>query len=263
MEDKTIQDAADGNVATHTFQGNADIRIYTMGDVKEVIISETSQSGVAFLKEPAFGTGLATLNTIKKDDFFKEQFVDGCMKYLQDEIFGMACPGLAYRLSNTLQDIKQMFQDANSNEQRLTMNQYFIAMYGAASSMSKKAFEVDLVQHAMDNMDPEVKIHVESTYNDHLKHRERDNVTQTRALQSLQRAAEASKRQIMSACGMVSKTTASAVLSIPGYIARTANNGNPIPALRSSAEQTIQNHTPAMSFTWKRGLCFGCGDEHK
>ena len=84
----------------------------------------------------------------------------------------MACPGLAYRLSNTLLDIKQIFKDDTGNEQRLSMNQFFIAMYSAAGSMSKRAFEVDLVQHAMDNMDPEVKIHVESTYTDHLKHRE-------------------------------------------------------------------------------------------
>ena len=115
----------------------------------------------------------------------------------------------------------------------------------------------------MDNMDPEVKIHVESTYTDHLKQRERDNVTQTRALQSLQKVAEASERQILSLRGMVNKTTSSTMLAIPAYAARVVNNTNPTPALRSTAKQTIQNHTPAMSFTWKRGLCFGCGEDHK
>ena len=67
----------------------------------------------------------------------------------------------------------------------------------------------------------------------------------------------------MSLRNIVIKTTSSAMLAISGYTAWVANVGNPTPALRSTAEQTIQNHTPAMSFTWKRGLCFGCGDDHK
>ena len=263
MEDRAVTDAVEGNINTNTFQGKADIRTYTMEEFKEDILSETRQSRAASLKEPAFGTGLATLDTIKKDDLLKELFVDGCMKYLQDQIFSMSCPGLAYRPSNTLLDVKQIFQDDAGNPQRLSMNQFFIAMYGAAGSMSKKSFEVDLVTHAMDNMDPEVRVHVESTYTDHLKHRERDNVTQTRALQSLQKAAEASETQIMSLRRMVTKTTSSAMLGIPGYTARPTTGGNSTPALKSTAEQTIQNHTPAMSFIWKRGLCFGCGEEHK
>ena len=193
MEDKPVIDAAAGNIATNTFQGNADIRTYTLGEFKEDILSETRQSRAASLKEPAFGTRIATLDTIKMDDFLKDQFIDGCMKYLQDQVFSMACPGLAYRPSNALLDVKQIFDDDNGNEQRLSMNQFFIAMYSAAGSMSKKAFEVDLVQHAMDNMDPEVKIHVEITYTDHLKQRERDNVTQTRALQSCPRREKAGR----------------------------------------------------------------------
>ena len=76
MEDKAVTDTVDGNMNTNTFQGNADIRTYTLGEFKEIILSETRQSRATSLKEPAFGTGLAALDTIKKDDLLKEQFVE-------------------------------------------------------------------------------------------------------------------------------------------------------------------------------------------
>ena len=66
------------------------------------------------------------------------------------------------------------------------MNGYFIQIINASVTLTHNNFEEDLVQHAMDNMDPEVKTHLEGAYRGHLGVRARDKITQIRAFKTLQ-----------------------------------------------------------------------------
>ena len=59
---------------------------------------------------------------------------------------------------------------------------------------------------------------------------------------------------------MVSDIASTALMSVPGYAAATAATGNPTHILKSTAEATIQQHTPVQDFVWEKPMCFGCGD---
>lgn len=96
------------------------------------------------------------------------------MLWLQQQLFKYCCSGLAYRPESALQSVTQVFEDANGNKVRLTMNQYFTNILKACGCSSKTQFEVDTVIHAADNMDPAVRKEMESTYKDHYKASARD-----------------------------------------------------------------------------------------
>ena len=104
------------------------------------------------------------------------------------------------------------------------MNEFFIQMINASVTLTHGNFEVDLVQHAMDNMDPEVKNHVEGTYTGHLGVRARDKITQIRALQSLQGHAEQSESQVIGTRKTMSNITSTALLDVPGFTATAVDD---------------------------------------
>ena len=114
----------------------------------------------------------------------------------------------------------------------------------------------------MDNMDPEVKTHLECTYTGHLGIRARDKITQIRVLQALQGHAKQSESQVIGTRKMVSNITSTALLGVPGYATTAVDDTGakgPIPALKSQAEATIQQHIPMKDTAWwHKGNCFGC-----
>ena len=145
----------------------------------------TGQKGAATLVVPAFGAGVAALDTETKADKLHELVVGSYLGWLQNNVFKTICPNIAYRPPITLDNVKQVKEDANGNKVRIPMNEYFIQMINASVTLTHDNFEEDLVHHAMDNMDPEVKTHLEGAYRGHLGVRARDKITQIRALQAL------------------------------------------------------------------------------
>ena len=113
--------------------------------------------GAATLVAPAFGAGVATLDTETKAYELRELVVGSCLGWLQNNIFKNICPNIAYRPSMTLGNGKQVKEDAYRNKVRIPMNEFFIQMINASVTLTNNNFEVDLVQHAMNNMDPDVK----------------------------------------------------------------------------------------------------------
>ena len=132
-------------------------------DFEDNILNVTGQRGAAALVAPAFGAGVATLDTKTKADELHELVVGSCLGWLQSNVFKTICPNTAYRPSMTLNNVKQVKEDANGNKVRIPMNEFFIQMINASVTLTHNNFEVDLIQHAMDNMDPEVKNHLEGT----------------------------------------------------------------------------------------------------
>merc|ERR1712051_882422 len=61
-------------------------------------------------------------------------------------------------------------------------------------------------------MDPQMRANLEASYTDHLKPQDRDWISQTTALQSLQAAAEAAEKHIMNVRGVVRESTTSLAL---------------------------------------------------
>ena len=135
--------------------------------------------------------------------------------------------------------VKQIYTDANGNPIRLTMHQYFTNAFTAITCMNRDVFEVDVVAHIIDHMDPQVRANLEASYTDHLKPRDRDWISQTTALQSLQAAAEAAEKHIMNVRGMVRESTTSLMLSVLGYNPPPAGANATAPAMKSVAESTI------------------------
>ena len=145
------------------------------------------------------------------------------------------------------------------------MNISFIQMINSSVTLTHNNFEVDLVQRAMDNMDPEVKTHLERTYTGHLGGRARDRITQIRALQALQSHAEQSESQVIGMRKIVSNLASTALLSAPGYAAAVGDGVGAAeftPALKSQPEATIQQHTPVKGSAWKKGNHFRCNSQN-
>ena len=262
-----INDDIAGIITVVTYHGKADLRTLSAVEFEDQILNVRDQKGATALVAPAFGAGVATLDTETKVDELHKPVVGSCRGCLQNNIFKTICPNIAYRPSMTLDNVKQVKEDANENKIRIPMNEIFIRMVNASVTVMHYNFEVDLVQHVMDNMDPEVKTHLEGTYTGHLGVRARDKITQICALQvlQLQSHAEQSESQVIGTREMVSNLTSTALLSVPGYAAAVGDGAGAtgsIPALKSQAEATIQQHTPVKDSAWKKGNCFGCNNQN-
>ena len=153
--------------------------------------------------------------------------------------------------------------DANGNVARLPIQLYFTNIMIAMHSMGKENYKIDVVDYTVNNMDPDVKAEIESTYTGHLAVRARDPVTQTRALQALFVAASTTETKVINTRNLMSsKTTALLIATVPGYTASVA--GVETPAIKSVAERTIQKNIPIPPFEWQWGACVACGSEtHK
>ena len=185
MTSKQVNDTASGAIEVAAFQGKADIRTYSSDDFQDHIINVMGQTGAAKLVAPAFGASMATLDNESKADELHELVVGKCFGYLSQQLFKTVCANLAYRPAQTLDNVKQVHDDANGNKVRIPMNDFFNKILNASATLSPDNFEVDLVTHAMDSMDPDGKTHLEDQYTGHLGARKRDKVTQIRTLQAL------------------------------------------------------------------------------
>ena len=154
---RQISDDVAGVVNVTTYHGQADIRTMFAEDFEDEILNTTGQKGAAALVAPAFGAGVATLDTETKANKLYEFVVGSCLGWLQNNVFKMICSNIVYRPSMTLDNVKQVKEDANGNKVHIPMNEYFIQMINASVTLTHGNVEEDLVQHAMDNMDPEVK----------------------------------------------------------------------------------------------------------
>ena len=114
MENKIIKNGTGNDIVVNTFQGNDDIRTYTV-DEWAVVMERTSQPKEACsLKAAAFGYTQAVLETVKTEAEFKERVVKNCMSFLKQQLFDFMCPNLAYRPEQALQTIHNAFWTATA-----------------------------------------------------------------------------------------------------------------------------------------------------
>ena len=204
---KQDNNTTSGTIKVVTFQYEADIRAYSPEDFQDQILSVTGQTGAAKLVAPAFGARTATLDLESKADELHELLFGSCFQYLSQQLFKTICANLVWRPAQTLDNVKQILEDANGNKVHIPMNEYFIKIINASATLTPGNFEVDLITHAMDNMDSDVKTHLEGHYTGHFGARKRDRVTLIRTLQALQASAEQSESQVIGFGRMVINIT--------------------------------------------------------
>ena len=126
-------------------------------------------------------------------------------------------------------------------------------------------FEIDVVTHPVDNMDPDVKAHLEANYSSHLNARLRDPLTQTKALQLLLIEATKAEKAVI-ATRNIASSNATQVLQAsfsnfkpPAITNVGAAAGTMVNA--SQAERTLSSNSPVGPFNWGWGHCLGCGSE--
>ena len=126
--------------------------------------------------------------------------------------------------------------------------------------MGRGYYEVDVVTHAVDHMDLEVKEELQSNYQGHLRARNRDWMSQSRGLDELLIEAMKAERSVLNTRNIVSSRTTQIMLSVPGYAGVPRQ---PAPVNQSVAERTLGANRPG-SFVWEPGsrVCFGCGQQH-
>lgn len=118
---------------------------YTIADFQRKVLSVTRQTKpILALPDAAFGTNTTWLDTWKKDELFREEIVKG---------------GMAF-----------------------SIQLYFTNLFVTMGCMDKGPYQVDIVNWAVDNMDPDIRAETESQYNGHLKPRSRDKFTQGMAM---------------------------------------------------------------------------------
>ena len=116
MTSRQINDNVAGVINVTTYHGPADIRMMSAEDFEDEILNVTGQRGAAALVAPAFGAGVATLDTETKADELHELVVGSCLGWLQNNVFKTICPNIAYRPSMTLDNVKQVKEDANGKQ---------------------------------------------------------------------------------------------------------------------------------------------------
>ena len=80
MENKTIKNGTGNDIVVNTFQGNDDIRTYTV-DEWAAVMERTGQTKEACsLKAAPFGYTQAVIETIKTEAEFKERVAENCMR---------------------------------------------------------------------------------------------------------------------------------------------------------------------------------------
>ena len=259
--DKLILDGGGNYVTVHTFLGPDDIRLYTADAVQTEILMLTRQTKPASLTAATFGMTSASLDSSKKDELFREDLIESNFSWLEDELFKTCCPGVAYRPSSALNQVKQIYTDANGNKTCVPIQLYMTNVLIAMNCMGRKDYEVDVVNYAVDNMDPDVKAEMESAYSAHLQPRARDPVTQTRAIQDLLVAASKAERKVINTRTLISnQATALMVATVPGYTAvKKPMSEMSTPGMASVAEHTIGGNTRIPDFEWTNGDCVGCG----
>ena len=90
------------------------------------------------------------------------------MKWLEDGVFVACCTGMSYRPSPSLNTVTQIYTDANGNKARLSIHLYFTNIFIAMNCIGNTDYEVDVVHHVVENMDPDTKTEMESNYTAHL-----------------------------------------------------------------------------------------------
>ena len=118
---KTVKNSNGNDVVVRTFLGKADIRTYTAEEFQTEVLDLTRQCKPATLSVPSYGTSVATMDYNRKEERFREEIVEGEWTWLQNQLWRACCPGVAYRPSSALTQVKQISKDENGNETRLPM----------------------------------------------------------------------------------------------------------------------------------------------
>ena len=102
-----------------------------------------------------------------------------------------------------MSQVKQVTTDENGNVARLPIQLYFTNIMIAMNCMGRMPCEIDVVKYAVDNMDPDVKAEMESTYTGNLTARTRDPITKTCAIQDLLIATSAAERKVINTRNLI------------------------------------------------------------
>ena len=154
-----------------------------MDAFQKEILKFTRQKLPASLVAATFDATSASLDFSKKDKLFRDDLIESTnFSWLEDDLFKTCCPGVAYRPSPALNQVKQVHVGENGNKTRVPIQLFFTNFLIVMNCMGGKEYEVDVVDYAVNSMEPDVKAEMEASYSDHLKPRTRDLVVQTRAV---------------------------------------------------------------------------------
>ena len=86
MENKVIKDGSGNDITVHTFQGNDDIRTYTVEEWVAIRARTSQPTEACSLKPAPFSHTQAVLENVKTEAEFRERIVDNCMPWIKQEL---------------------------------------------------------------------------------------------------------------------------------------------------------------------------------
>ena len=161
---KNILNGTNATRGVTTFHGNNNIKTYTATEFRTDAMQKTRRKQEATLTAAAFGMTDAKFDVSTIGEEFFGQILEGEMAWFKTKLFKTICPGTAYCPSAALSWVKQVFEDNNGNETGTSTHVYFMNLLIGVSCMRWDKFEVDVVTHAIDHMDPDIRAQLEANY---------------------------------------------------------------------------------------------------
>ena len=266
MGDKVIHDGTGAPRTSHTFLGANDMRTYDAAVFKSEVLEVTGQTKPGDLSAPGFAMTDARLDCSKRQDKMREYLIGLESDFLKGIVFDALCPNLEHRPESALNMVKQIYVGADGNRARISMSLYMTNLAIAASCLGHGDYTIDVVDHGLQNMDPDVKEMLLLHWDGHRESRTCDAFTQTKALLQLSKDAQQAEASVLNTKSLIDGRNKQIFASIPGFAAAaaalpaTGGTELSVGVNASQAENTLRAHANILPFDWKSG-CWICGKQ--
>lgn len=151
-----------------TFAGAADLRTLNTAQTAAAILSVTYQTQPGQIQAPVFGATAATLNQERAKTEIESKILRVCMDAVFADIFLAAAPNYTDQPEAALENVKQLYTDADGKEVYRSVQSYYTQIMGAIQPfVGRRAFPVNVAERFKGNMDPGLSPFFKQSYPQH------------------------------------------------------------------------------------------------
>jgi len=138
-----------------TYAGVADLCTLDTTQTAATILSVTYQTKPGQIQAPVFGATAATLNQDRAMTEIESKILRVCMESVFADVFLAAAPNYTDQPEASLENVKQLFIDAEGKEVYRSVQSYYTQIMGAIQPfVGRREFPVNVAKRFKGNMDP-------------------------------------------------------------------------------------------------------------
>ena len=126
--------------------------------------------------------------------------------------------------ADVIKSIKQNFTATCGNTATLSTQVYFANLIVGMVCMHRDVHKMDLVVYAVENIDPDIKTEMETSYRGLIDSCSCDVLTQLRGLQNLQIYETSAEKKVCSVTDLIHRGVQKVLACVPGFNAVTFNS---------------------------------------